>query len=184
MAEETIEGAPGSAFPDDPERARDEIRRTRQRMSGTIDEIEDLLTERKERVKAQLDVTARFRRNPLPVLGAVLGAGLLLGLLTGGDDDDEQERHQLRLEEDGAVRSWRDRAETWEARSRRLLRVAREQEDEIADLRAALQVDDWFDDEELDEELMDEFRPEEEEGVISQAVGSLVSALLGRSRVR
>jgi len=175
MVEETMAGTPGRAFPDDPESAREEIRRTRERMSGTIDEIEEVLVERKERVKAQLDVGARFRDNPLPALGAVLAAGLLLGLVTGGKggrDSDE--------EGDGLALGWRDRSETWEARSRRLLRVAREQEDEIAELRAALDGQ-WFDDDELDEAEMAELAPEEEGGAVREAVAGFLSTLFRRS---
>jgi hypothetical protein len=154
MAEETTSGPPGSVIPEDPEAAREEIRRTRQRMSGTIDEIEDLLVQRKEQVKAQLDVGARFRANPLPALGAVLGAGLLLGLVTGGRKHDRDDETGLELEDADYALAWQDRADTWEARSRRLLRVAREQEEEIAELRSALSEQEWFEEDELDEEEM------------------------------
>jgi ElaB/YqjD/DUF883 family membrane-anchored ribosome-binding protein len=175
MAEETRTDLPGSTFPDDPERAREEIRRTRERMSGTIDEIEEVLVERKERVKARLDVASRFRENPLPALGAVLAAGLLLGLLTGGRSGRSPEEG-----ENGLALGWRDRAGTWEARSRRLLRVAREQEDEIADLRASL-AGQWFDGDELDETEMAEYAPEEEGGPIREAVSGFLSTLFRRS---
>jgi ElaB/YqjD/DUF883 family membrane-anchored ribosome-binding protein len=179
MAEEMMSGSPGNVIPDDPERAREEIRRTRQRMSGTIDEIEGLLVQRKEEVKAQLDVAARFRANPLPALGVVLGAGLLLGLLTGGSDDDD--RRERDLEDGDPALGWRDRASTWEARSRRLLRVAREQEDEIADLRAALAVDEWYDDDDFEEVEVYLDEDDEEDGVVRDTISRIIGGLFRRS---
>lgn len=125
---------------DDPGIARAEIEQTRARMSDTIDEIESVLVRKKEHIQDRLDVLSPIRERPLPSLGAAFGAGLLLGLVTGGGDDDDADyapsRRARRAEyhhddEDG---SWEDRADTWESRTRRLLTIAREQEDEIRDL--------------------------------------------------
>jgi ElaB/YqjD/DUF883 family membrane-anchored ribosome-binding protein len=125
---------PPTANTEDPETARAQIERTRMRMSETIDEIEDVLIRKKEQIQDRLDFLAPVRERPLASLGVALGAGVLLGLLTGGDDEDERDdrdlwsarargfRHDADLEE---------RAETWEQRARRLLRIAREQEDEL-----------------------------------------------------
>jgi ElaB/YqjD/DUF883 family membrane-anchored ribosome-binding protein len=130
--EATIEPHPSQTapVPDDPEAARAEIQMTRSRMSETIDEIEDVLLRKKERIQDRLDVFAPVRQRPLPSVGIALGAGVLLGLLTGGDDEDEWESHgrdRYRSE----LRELEERAETWEHRARRLLRIAREQEQEI-----------------------------------------------------
>lgn len=119
MADE-IQFSTGGATADDPAIARSEIERTRSRMSETIDDIEDALLRRKERIQNRLDVLAPVRERPFAALGAVLGAGLLLGLITGGDDDDDD-----RFEEA------EERAELWERRARRLLRIARQQEAEL-----------------------------------------------------
>jgi ElaB/YqjD/DUF883 family membrane-anchored ribosome-binding protein len=130
-------------LPDDPEMARAEIEHTRSRMSETIDEIEDVLSRKKERLQSRLDVLAPVRENALAAFGIALGAGILLGILTGGGDDDEDERMDLELEYDADLELladsdsayWEQRAELWESRARRLLRIAREQETEIETMR-------------------------------------------------
>jgi ElaB/YqjD/DUF883 family membrane-anchored ribosome-binding protein len=109
---------------DDPEIARAEVERTRARMSATLDEIEDVLLRKKAEIQDRLDWRARVREKPLQAAGIALGVGLLLGLLTGG------RRPQLPASN--------GRAELWEARARRLLRIAREQEGQIDDLEAEL----------------------------------------------
>lgn len=107
----------------DPGEVREEIERTRARMSETIDDIEDVLLRKKARLQDRLDVLAPVRERPLPSAAAALGAGLLLGLLTGGEDDELPDRpDSLDAEE---------RAEKWEGRARRLMRIARDQEEEI-----------------------------------------------------
>lgn len=124
----------GTVTPDDPEAAREQIEHTRQRMSETIDEIEDVLLRKKERLQERLDVTAPMRERPLPTLGIALGAGLLLGVLTGGDDEEDDRPARY----DGGRHADLDaerRAEMWEERARRLLRIAQEQEDELESLR-------------------------------------------------
>ena len=143
-SEQAIEGAPrprrAPEFPDDPDAARAEIEATRARMSETIDEIEDVLLRKKEQIQDRLDVFAPVRENPLPILGAALGAGLLLGLVTGGgdDEDDEDADYDYRVNYGRArllVPDTSERAELWERRARRLLRIAREQEAELEALR-------------------------------------------------
>jgi ElaB/YqjD/DUF883 family membrane-anchored ribosome-binding protein len=135
---------------DDPDAMRADIEQTRARMSETIDDIEDVLVHRKEEIQDRLDVMAPVRERPLPSAGIVFGAGLLLGLLTGGGDEHEHEeeheaRHHLRhgrhrhrghagrhadhAEQDRGY--WQRRAETWESRARRLRDVAQEQEDRL-----------------------------------------------------
>lgn len=135
----------GSTVAADPQMARAEIEMTRARMSETIDEIEDALVRRKEQIQDRLDVLSPVRDQPLPAAGIAFGAGLLLGLLTGGDDDDHASREVYftsDLDDDGARYAggedeayWRRRAQTWESRARRLRNVAREQEEEIHSLQ-------------------------------------------------
>jgi ElaB/YqjD/DUF883 family membrane-anchored ribosome-binding protein len=160
---------------DNPEVARAEIEQTRARMSDTIDEIEEVLVRQKERLQDRLDVMAPIREHALPAAGIALGAGLLLGLVTGGGDDDEDEYDlDVEFEADGGyddrARYFARRADLWENRARRLLHIAREQEEELDDLRdeepqrrsgwrAALEhgkEDDGYDDEDGDS-LYDRF---------------------------
>lgn len=112
--------------PQNVEAARDEIERTRARMSETIGEIETVLVRKKAEIEDRLDVGARIRERPLHAVGIVLGAGFLLGLITGGgaDDDDDDRR---RLDSD-------ERAALWEGRARRLLAIAQAQEEELDEI--------------------------------------------------
>lgn len=112
--------------PASPEAVRTEIEHTRARMSETIDEIEEVLLRRKEKLQSSLDVMSKVRDRPFPSLGIVFASGLALGFITGGGNGDHEPR---RLDE-------ADRAELWEDRARRLLHIAQEQERELEQLRA------------------------------------------------
>jgi ElaB/YqjD/DUF883 family membrane-anchored ribosome-binding protein len=83
------DGAGIDVEPENPEAARAQIEETRERMSHTIDEIEGALLAKKARIQDKLDVLSPIRENPLLAVGAVFGAGLLLGFVTGGGDDEE-----------------------------------------------------------------------------------------------
>lgn len=126
----------GAGVSGDPQAVRAEIEHTRERMSGTIDEIEGVLVRKKEQIQERLDVTAPIRERPLPAAGIAFGAGLVLGLLTGGDGDEHDHHHarshalRMELDEDGS-----DHPDLWENRARRLLRLAREQEEQIRELQ-------------------------------------------------
>lgn len=110
--------------PDNVQAAREEIERTRARMSETIGEIETVLVRKKAEIEDRLDVGARIRERPLHAVGIVLGAGFLLGLITGGGNDDD-DRRRLDSEE---------RAALWEGRARRLLAIAQAQEEELDEI--------------------------------------------------
>lgn len=124
---------------EDPEAVRAEIEQTRERMSGTIDEIEEALIRKKTQIQDRLDVMAPVRERPLPAAGIAFGVGLVVGLLTGGDEYEEDVESRGRARsldvelDEGRERE--ERARMWENRARRLLRVAREQEEEIRDLQ-------------------------------------------------
>lgn len=113
------------------EAARDEIERTRARMSETIDEIEEALLRKKADLRERLDVGARLREKPLAVVGVALGAGLIFGLLTGGGKASRKKSEKERAEREL-------RAARWERRARRLLSIARAQESRIEQLEAAV----------------------------------------------
>lgn len=134
---------------DDPELARLQIEQTRARMSDTIGQIEDALLgkkeellRKKETIEEKLDVLSPARRaareNPLATVGGIFAVGLVLGWLTGGSDDDEEEPEPAvrRFAPDfdrerTYVDHWEERAATWEQRARRLMAVANELEDEL-----------------------------------------------------
>ncbi len=142
LPETTHAAAPGTiAQVDDPELARLQIEQTRARMSDTIGQIEETLLRKKEQVEEKLDVMAPVRRkareNPYPVIGGVFLAGLILGFLTGGDDEDDEptpavRRYAVDFDRERAHgHHWEERARTWERRARRLMDVANHQEAEL-----------------------------------------------------
>jgi ElaB/YqjD/DUF883 family membrane-anchored ribosome-binding protein len=125
----------GTTGADDPDAVRAEIAQTRARMSDTIDEIEEALARKRDQLHDRLDFLAPVRERPLMAAGAAFAVGLLIGLITGGDDDEEEEREpRLSSVGDGGG-EWRGRSDLWEKRARRLLRVAREQEQKLRDLQ-------------------------------------------------
>ncbi|HEU0054325.1 MAG TPA: DUF3618 domain-containing protein [Longimicrobium sp.] len=155
LPEHAGRGVPGMvAATDDPEVVREEIERTRQRMSSTIDSIEEVLLRKKERIEERLDVTAPVRRavrdNPWPIVGGVFGAALTLGWLTGGDEREARVRkirrataaaRKEREETRGAAvhdAEWRERSLQWERRARTLMKTCHRQEEEIEHLREAI----------------------------------------------
>jgi ElaB/YqjD/DUF883 family membrane-anchored ribosome-binding protein len=184
LVEHTSAGEPGQiAATDDPDATRAEIDRTRARMSRTLDSIESALLRKKEQIQERLDVMAPVRQRPLVSVGAVFGASLVLGYLTGGgSDDDEDGRTSLagygatgmplplaaHLDDDEAEM----RAELWEKRARRLLRVARSQEEELSALRA-----EYDDDEETTGlRALGNSASEMRDGVLAAVAGFLTEA--------
>ena len=114
--------------PRTPEGARSEIERTRARMSETLDEIEEVLIRKKEHLRESMNVGARLREKPLVIAGVVLGAGFLIGFVTGGKDKKgEAERVAAQA-----------RAALWEERARRLMAIAREQEEDLEEMEDAV----------------------------------------------
>jgi hypothetical protein len=154
---------PAAATSDDPDAVRGEIERTRARMSRTIDQLDRALVRKKEEVQEKLDVAAPIRRSPWTYAGGVFGAGLVLGLLTGGgksrdDDDDENVKIPrallagLGLEPVKGGRSRGGGPDDWETRSRELMSVVARQEEEIRNLRGGPVDDAGWDAEYLDDE--------------------------------
>jgi hypothetical protein len=142
LPERTHAATPGTiAQVDDPELARLQIEQTRARMSDTIGQIEETLLRKKEQVEEKLDVMGPVRRkareNPYPIIGGVFLAGLILGFLTGGDDDEDEatpavRRYAVDFDRERAHgHHWEERARTWERRARRLMDLANRQEAEL-----------------------------------------------------
>lgn len=177
------------AVPDDPEAARAEIEVTRARMSETIDEIEDALLRKKERIQDKLDVFAPVRRSPLPSVGIALGAGVLFGLITAGDDDEDDDHRDFSrsAHRDEYLRELEERADSWESRARRLLRIAQEQEEELERFSGRTRAADGESDHRSEEShgggsTMDRLRDQILAGVsgyISTAVHQMVSSRIG-----
>jgi hypothetical protein len=173
---------------DDPEFARAQIANTRARMSGTIDEIEDVLLRRKERIQHRLDPFSVVRERPFQAAGAVFGAGLLLGLLTGGDDDDDDEEleydYDIHFDQDWQSNSLdaEARAAKWESRARRLLHLARQAQGEAADAAGSSRVtDDGWSDDSDDDGLFTGVRDAVADRV-APLVGGLIRQFIGGNR--
>ncbi|MDB4948115.1 MAG: hypothetical protein JWM27_764 [Gemmatimonadetes bacterium] len=149
LPEHASAGEAGRVTADDPEVARSEIDRTRARMSRTLDSIEAALVRKKAQIQERLDVMGPVRERPLLAMGAVFGVALVLGYATGGGDADDRGEGVdadgpalgagLALEGDPEAR-----ARAWERRARRLQKVARAQEEELAGFRGG---GDWDDEE-------------------------------------
>jgi hypothetical protein len=139
----------------DPDAVRHEIARTRARMSNTIGEIEGALQRRKDQIQDRLDFTAPVRRSPWAYAAGVFGAGLALGVITGGKDrgDDDDADHVkvprallegLGVESTAALQA--AGRGSWEGRARELMKVIARQEEEIRALREEPWSDEEFDD--------------------------------------
>jgi len=133
----------------DPEAVRDEIERTRERMSSTIDQIEGALLRKKEQIQDRLDVAAPIREKPWVFAAGVFGTGLVLGLLTGGGSDDDRDHVKvprallagMDLDEGSVGNGYSGYAGRSSALDE-LMQVVARQEEEIRDLRAALYDED------------------------------------------
>jgi len=141
-----VPGTVAGGVTGDPHAVRDEIERTRARMSSTIDQIEGALQRKKGEIQEKLDVTAPVRERPWLFAAGVFGTGLALGLLTGGGGDDDHDHVKvprallagMGLEENGGIAGNGGRG----AQLDELMEVVARQEEEIRDLRAALYGDD------------------------------------------
>lgn len=78
--------------------ARDQIFDTRERISETLDQIETRIVDTKQELRRKADVLRpvreRIRMDPWKALAIAAGAGLVLGLLVGARDDEEEPRHR------------------------------------------------------------------------------------------
>ncbi|MFL5537620.1 MAG: DUF3618 domain-containing protein [Longimicrobiaceae bacterium] len=143
-----VPGTVAGGVTGDPDAVRDEIERTRARMSSTIEQIEGALQRKKGEIQEKLDVVAPVRERPWLFAAGVFGTGLALGLLTGGGDDDDHDHVKvprallagMGLEENGGLAG--NGGTGRGADLDELMQVVARQEEEIRDLRAALYGDD------------------------------------------
>jgi hypothetical protein len=144
-----VPGTVAGGVTGDPDAVRDEIERTRARMSSTIDQIEGALHRKKGEIQEKLDVVAPVRERPWLFAAGVFGTGLVLGLLTGGGDDDDHDHVKvprallagMGLEGSGSIAGNGSSAGR-SAELDELVQVVARQEEEIRDLRASLYGDD------------------------------------------
>jgi ElaB/YqjD/DUF883 family membrane-anchored ribosome-binding protein len=77
--------------------ARDAVERSRQRISSTLDQLEDRIVEKKHELQDKADVLRPIRQRIVehPFTAVVVGAGVgaLLGALAGGSDDNGDDHH-------------------------------------------------------------------------------------------
>lgn len=181
-----------TAGTDDPGMARAEIEQTRARMSSTIDTIEEVLLRKKEQIQERLDVMAPVREHPLEAAAAVFGAGLVLGLLTGGGGGEREifahagAGPATALEGVDRERRWRARSNSLKARTKALEHTVKEQRREMKRLRAELAAAGMVAArQEHERELREDEPYDEEEGdgglaaTVSAAVGGLFTRLFG-----
>ncbi|HUF50073.1 MAG TPA: hypothetical protein VMN60_04535 [Longimicrobiales bacterium] len=111
--------------------ARDAVERSRQRISSTLDALEDRIVEKKQALRDRVDVVRPVKeqvsRRPFTAIAVAVGVGALLGSLGGGSQadrssrDDSRSGHEggLSAAERGELREWRrHRRERMEARNR------------------------------------------------------------------
>ena len=80
--------------------AREAIVNTRERISATLDAIEARIEDTKAEIRRRADVLRPVRErivaDPWRALAIGAGAGLVLGLMTGGDDEADRQRRRRR----------------------------------------------------------------------------------------
>ena len=109
--------------------AKDAVERSRQRISTTLDALEDRIVEKKHAMQDRMDVLRPVREQvsvrPLTAVAVAAGVGVLLGSLGGRDDRDESERdvRSSRSRRGKSGMSERDRAELREWRRMRRARL-------------------------------------------------------------
>lgn len=108
--------------------ARDAVERSRQRISSTLDTLEDRIVEKKHELKDRADVLRpvrdRITARPLVAVAVAVGVGALLGRLGGGPDADADVRRGRSGRVRGTALADRDRAELrrWRRSRRERLR--------------------------------------------------------------
>lgn len=125
-----MEEAAGS--PQTVEEAREAVERSRQRISSTLDALEDRIVEKKHELKEKADVLRPVRdqitARPFTAVAVGVGVGALLGSLGGGDDDRGTHRSRSGRERGRTISDDdRDELRQWRrARRQRLQAVSRQ----------------------------------------------------------
>src|SRR5688572_13248542 len=122
----------GGVEPQTVDQARDAVERSRERISRTLDRLEDRIVEKKHELQDKADVfrpvKTQVRSRPLTAVAVAVGLGALLGSLGGGHEDADRGRHgkahALTDDERRELREWRRH------RRERLRALARDHEPE------------------------------------------------------
>jgi ElaB/YqjD/DUF883 family membrane-anchored ribosome-binding protein len=107
--------------------ARSAVERSRERISNTLDALEDRIVEKKHEIQDRVDVLKPVRQQvenrPFTAVAVAVGVGALLGSLGGrGRDEDRGSRRgsSMKEEDRAELREWRRmRRERLEARTSR-----------------------------------------------------------------
>jgi ElaB/YqjD/DUF883 family membrane-anchored ribosome-binding protein len=105
----------GGVEPQTVDQARDAVERSRERISRTLDRLEDRIVEKKHELQDKADVLrpvkSQVRHRPLTMVAVAVGVGALLGSLGGGHEDADRGRHgrapALSDNERRELRDWR-----------------------------------------------------------------------------
>jgi len=105
----------GGVEPQTVDQARDAVERSRERISRTLDRLEDRIVEKKHELQDKADVfrpvKTQVRSRPLTAVAVAVGLGALLGSLGGGHEDADRGRHgkahALTDDERRELREWR-----------------------------------------------------------------------------
>jgi ElaB/YqjD/DUF883 family membrane-anchored ribosome-binding protein len=109
--------------------AKDAVERSRQRISTTLDALEDRIVEKKHAVQDRIDVLRpvreQVRQRPFTAVGVALGVGALLGSVGGSDAAAEREPHVSRSRRSRSGLNDRERSElrAWRRMRRDRLRA-------------------------------------------------------------
>jgi ElaB/YqjD/DUF883 family membrane-anchored ribosome-binding protein len=127
------------------DQARDAVERSRQRISSTLDALEERIVEKKHEIQDRVDVMRPVREQiaerPFTALAVGVGVGALLGSLGGRDDSEHSHRRSGRIS--GRTLSDEDREELqqWRQARKRRLRAAMQRQ-ELRDGRSRSSSDD------------------------------------------
>jgi len=117
----------GAESPQTVDEARDAVARSRERISSTLDALEDRIVEKKHEIQDRVDVLRPVREQiaerPLTAVMAGLAVGALLGALGGGDDDEYTRRRSGRISGHALDDDERDELKQWRRQRRQRLRA-------------------------------------------------------------
>lgn len=117
----------GTDSPQTVDEARDAVARSRERISSTLDALEDRIVEKKHEIQDRVDVLRPVREQiaerPLTAVMAGLAVGALLGALGGGDDDEYTRRRSGRISGHELDDDERDELKQWRRQRRKRLRA-------------------------------------------------------------